>query len=82
MRNFDERGNEVMDAVKGEYIRWTNLLRSLDSCPLKAFIMKSIHSFIINIYVTMYGGAVSAADRRLVSCHSCLLRALLPSSPS
>ena len=44
--------------------------------------MKSIRFFIIYIYATMCGGDVSATDGRLVSCHSCLLGALLPSGPS
>ena len=43
--------------------------------------MKFTHSFIICISATIYGGAVSAIDGRLVSCHSCLLGALLPSGP-
>ena len=44
--------------------------------------MKVIRSFIICISTTMCGGAVSTTDGRLVSCWSCLLEALLPSSPS
>ena len=44
--------------------------------------MKAIRSFIICISTTMCGGAVSTTDGRLVSCWSCLLEALLPSSPS
>ena len=51
-------------------------------CPFKAFIMKSILSFIIYIFATIYGGAVSVTDGRLVSCRSCLLGALLPFGPS
>ena len=47
----------------------------------KSFIMKSILSFIIYISATMCGGAVSVTDEWLVSCHSCLLIALFPSSP-
>ena len=68
--------------MKGESIRWTNSLRSFDTCPLRAFIMRSIISFIIYISTTMYGGAISVTDGRLVSCRSCLLRAWLPSGPS
>ena len=79
MQNFDERGNEVTDVVKGESVQWTNSLRSLKTRPLRAFIMKSICSFIICISATMYGGAVSAVDGRLVFCRSCLPRVLLPS---
>ena len=44
--------------------------------------MKSIISFIICISATICGGAVSVMDGRLVSCHSCLLGALLPSGSS
>ena len=44
--------------------------------------MKSIRSFIICISTTMYGGAVSVTDGRLVSCRSCLLGALLLLGPS
>ena len=50
--------------------------------PLRAFIMKFIISFIICIFATICDGAVSAMDGRLISYHSCLLGALLPSSPS
>ncbi|KAL0012771.1 hypothetical protein SO802_007879 [Lithocarpus litseifolius] len=82
IRNFGKRGNEVMDVVKGESVRWTNSSRSLDARPLRAFIMKSIHSFIICISTIMYGGVVSATDERLVSYRSCLLGALLPSNLS
>ena len=71
-----------MDVVNGESIQRTNSSRSLDTCPMKAFIIKSICSFIIYISTTMCGGAVSAADERLVSCRSCLVGALLPSGPS
>ena len=55
---------------------------SIDTCPLRAFIMKSIHSFIICIFATMYSCAVSVTDERLVSCCFCLLEALLPFGPS
>ena len=47
------KGNEVMDVVNGESIQWTKSSRSLDTCPLRAFIMKSIHSFIIYISMTI-----------------------------
>ena len=82
MRNFGGRGNEVTDAENGEFVQWTSSLRSLDTCHLRAFIIKSIHSFIICISTTMCGGAVFAVDGWLVSCRSYLLRALLPSGPS
>ena len=44
--------------------------------------MKFILSFIICISTTICGGAISAMDGWLVSCHSCLLGALLPFGPS
>ena len=44
--------------------------------------MKSILSFIICISTTICNGVVSAMDGWLVSCRSCQLRALLPSSHS
>ena len=71
-----------MGAIKGKSIWWTNSSRSFDTCPQRAFIMKSIRCFIICISATMYGGAVFATDGWLVSCRSCLLRALLPFGPS
>ena len=69
-------------AVKGESIWWTNSSRSFNTRSLRVFIMKSIRSFIICIFATMYGSALSATDGRLVSCRFYLLGALLPSSPS
>ena len=82
IRNFAGRGNEVTAAVKGESVRWTNSSRSFDSRRLRAFIMKSILSFIICISVTICDGVVSVTDGQLVSCRSSLLGALLPSGPS
>ena len=69
-------------AMNGESDRWTNSSRSFDTHPLRAFIMKSNLSFNICISATMCSGSVFAMDGRLVSCRSCLLRALLPSGPS
>ena len=82
MQNFGGKGNKMTDVVNGESVRCTNSSRSLDTRPIRAFIMKSIHSFIICISATMCGGAVSATDGWLVSCCSCLVRALLPFGPS
>ena len=45
-------------------------------------IHQSIRSFIICISTTIWGGTVSVPDGWLISCRSCPLRALLPSSPS
>ena len=71
-----------MDLVKGESVRWTKSSRSLNTHPLRAFIIKSICSLIIYISATMWGGAMSAVDGRLTPSHSSLLRALLPFGPS
>ena len=71
-----------MDVVNGESDQWTKSSRSLNTRPLRAFIIKSIYSLIICISVTMWGGAISAVDGRLMSCCSSLLGALLPSGPS
>ena len=57
-------------------------LRSFNTHPLKAFIIKFFLSFIICISATICSGAVSTTDGQLVSYRSCLLRALLPSGPS
>ena len=71
-----------MDVVKGESVRWTKSSRSLDTRPLRVFIIKSIHSLIICISATMWGGTMSAVDGWLTSDRSSLLGALLPSGPS
>ena len=71
-----------MGAVNGESVWWTSSSRSFNTHPLRAFIMKSILSFIICISTTICDGAVSTMDGWLVSCRSCLLRALLPSGHS
>ena len=68
--------------VKGESVRWTKLSKSLDTRPLRAFIIRSIRSFIICIFATMWGGAMSVVDGRLTFGRSGLLGALLPSGPS
>ena len=82
MRNFGGRGNEVTDAMNGESVWWTKSSRSVDTHPLRAFIIKSIRSFFICILATIWGGTVSVTDRQLVSCHFGLLGVLLPSGPS
>ena len=51
--------------VKGESVRWTKSLRSLDTRPLRAFIIRFIHSFIICISATIWGRVMSAVDGRL-----------------
>ena len=64
-----------MGAVNGESVWWTSSSRSFNTHPLRAFIMKSILSFIICISTTIWGGAVSVPIGRLVSYRSCLLGA-------
>ena len=72
----------MTNAVNGKSVRWTKSSRSLDTRPLRVFIIKSICSFIICISATMWGGTVSVMDGRLVSNCFGLLEALLPSDPS
>ena len=64
--------------MNGELVLRTRSLRSLDTRPLRAFIMKSICSFIICISATMWSGAVFVMDGRHVSCRFGLLGMLLP----
>ena len=70
---------ELTEAVNEESIRLT---RSLDTRPLRAFIIAFICSFIACISATTGGGVISVKDERLTFCRSSLLRALLPSDPS
>ena len=67
-----------MEIVNDESVLFTKLLRSLDTRPLRAFIITSICSFIACISATIGGGAVSMRDRRLKFFRSGLLGALLP----
>ena len=82
MRNLCSRGKELTKAVNGESVQLTRSSRSLDTRPLRAFIITSIYSFIACISTTICGGAISMRDGRLIFCCSGLLEALLPSSPS
>ena len=82
MRNLCNRRKELTKAVNGEFVRLTRSSRSLDTHPLRVFIVTSIYSFIAYISVTIGGGVVSMRDGRLIFCRSGLLWALLPSSPS
>ena len=72
----------MTEAVNGELVWLTRSSRSLDTRPLKAFIITSICSFFICISVTTGGGVISARDGRFIFCRLGLLGALLPSSPS
>ena len=82
MRNLCGRGKELTEVVNRESIRLTRSSRSLDTHPLKAFIITSICSFIACISATIGGGVASMRDGRLKFCRSSLLGALLPSGPS
>ena len=82
MRNFCGRGKELMEVVNSESVLFTKSSRSLDTRPLRAFIITSICSFIACISVTIGGGAVSMRDGRLKFCRSSLLGALLLSGLS
>ena len=82
MRNLCGRGKELTEAVNGESVRLTRSSRSLNTRPLRAFIITSICSFIACISATTGGGVISVKDRRLTFCRSGLLGALLPSGPS
>ena len=82
MRNFYGRGKELTEIVNGESVLFTKSSRSLDTRPLKAFIITSICSFITCFSATIGGGAVSMRDGRLKFRRSGLLGALLPSSLS
>ena len=67
-----------MEVVNNESVLFTKSSRSLDTCPLKAFIITFICSFIACISATMGGGTVSIRDGRLKFCRSGLLSVLLP----
>ena len=67
----------MMEGVNGESVLFTKSSRSLDTLPLKAFIIISIFSFIAYISAMIGGGAVSARKGRLMFCCSGLLGALL-----
>lgn len=82
MQNLCGRGKELTKVVNGESVRLTRSSRSLDTRPLRTFIITSICSFIACIFATIGGGVASMRDGRLIFCHSSLLGVLLPSSPS
>ena len=82
MRNLCSRGKELTEAVNGESVRLTRSSRSLDTRPLRAFIITSICSFIACISATTGGGVASMRDGRLTFCRSSLLEVLLPFGPS
>ena len=77
IQNLAGRGKEVTYVVKGESVQWTSSSRSVDTRPLMVFIIMSIFSFIICMCYAMRIASISSLDRRLVSCRSRLLAALL-----
>ena len=82
MRNLCGKGKELTEAVNGESVQLTRSSRSLDTCPLRAFIITSICSFIACIFATTGGRVISVKDGMLKFCRFSLLEALLPSGPS
>ena len=78
MRNFYGKGKELTEVVNGESVLFTKSSRSLDTRPLRAFIITSICSFIACISATIGGGAISIRDGRLRFCRSGLLGVLCP----
>ena len=67
-----------MGIVNGESVLFTKLSRSLETCPLRAFIMTFICSFIACISAKMGGGAVFVREGMLKFRRSGLLGSLLP----
>ena len=76
------QGKELTVAVNGESVRLTRSSRSLDTRPLRVFIITSICSFIACISMKIRGGVASTRDGMLTFCRSNQLGALLPSGPS
>ena len=68
----------MMEGVNGESVLFTKSSRSLDTHPLRAFIITSICSFIACISAMIGGEVASMRDGRLKFCRSGLLGALLP----
>ena len=77
--NLVGRGKDMTSVVNGELIQWTSLSKLMDIQPFKAFIIKSIFSFIVCISCTMCKMLISSLEERLVSYWSCLLTMLLSS---
>ena len=71
-----------MGIVNDESVLFTKSSRSLETHPLKAFIMTSIYSFIACISAKIGGGAVSMREGMLKFRRSGLLGSLLPSGLS
>ena len=71
-----------MEGVNDESVLFTKSSRSLDTYPLRAFIITFICSFIACISAIIGGGVASMRDRRLRFYSFGLLGALLPSGLS
>ena len=71
-----------MGTVNGESVLFTKSSRSLETRPLRAFIITSICSFIAYIFAKIGGGAVSMREGMLKFRRSGLLGSLLPSGLS
>ena len=71
-----------MGGVNSESVLFTKSSRSLETRPLRAFIITSICSFIGFISAIIGGGIASMRDGRLRFCRSGLLGALLLSGLS
>ena len=57
LRKFYGRGKELTEVMNDESVLFTESSRSLETRPLKAFIITSICSFIAYISATISGGA-------------------------
>ena len=82
MRNLCDKGKELTAAVNEESVRLMRSSRSLDTRPLKEFIITSICSFIACISTKTGGGVASTRDGMLTFRRSNWLGALLSSGPS
>ena len=71
-----------MAVVNGESVQLMRSSRSLDTRPLRAFIITSICSFIACISAKTGGRVASTRDGMLTFRRSNRLGALLPSGPS
>ena len=76
------QGTGIEGMVNGESVLFTKSSRSLETRPLKAFIITSICSFIACISVKIGGGAVSMREGMLKFRRLGLLGSLLPSGLS
>ena len=82
IRNLCGKGKELTAAVNGESVRLMRSSRSLDTHPLRVFIITFICSFIACISVKTGGRVASTRDGMLTFHCSSRLGALLPSGPS